>query len=52
MLVSEGMNHDNQTFRQVSGIFEGQNGPTMIVFERPVSQWDQAEVDNFLASIK
>lgn len=51
LVVSEGINHDGQPYRQVSGVFEGQGGQALVVFERPVSSWDQAEVDEFLASI-
>jgi hypothetical protein len=35
----------------VSAIFQGKDGQALVVFERPASSWDQAEVDSFLASI-
>ena len=47
LLVSEGVNSDGDAFRQVSGMFQGKGGQALVVFERPVSNWDQAEVDTF-----
>jgi hypothetical protein len=52
LVVSEGMNHDSQPFRQITAIFPGDGGQAMVVFERPADQWDQAEVDTFIASIR
>jgi hypothetical protein len=51
LVVSEGVNHEGQAFRQVTGVFQGRGGQAMVVFERPVDQWDQTEVDEFIASI-
>lgn len=51
LVVSEGTNRDGQTFRQVSGMFQGKGGKALVIFEAPVSSWDQAVVDKFLASI-
>jgi hypothetical protein len=52
LVVSEGVNHAGQSFRQISGMFQGQGGQALVVFERPPESWDQAEVDEFLASIR
>lgn len=51
LVVSEGVNSDGGAYRTVSSMFQGRGGQTMVVFERPVDSWDQAEVDDFLASI-
>ncbi len=51
LVVSEGTNSDEQPFREVSGLFQGKGGQAMVVYEAPLSRWDQAEVDAFLASI-
>lgn len=51
LVISEGVNHDGQSYRQVSGMFQGKGGQALVVFERPVASWDQAEVDAFIASI-
>lgn len=52
LVISEGANHDGQSYRQVSGTFQGKGGQAMVVFEAPVEAWDQATVDAFLASIR
>jgi hypothetical protein len=52
LVVSEGVNHDGQAFRQVTGIFQGNGGQALVVFERPASAWDPVEVEAFLASIR
>lgn len=51
LVISEGTNSDQQPFREVSAIFEGKGGQTLVVYEAPISRWDQAEVDAFLTSI-
>lgn len=52
LVVSEGNNHEGQSYRQVSGVFRGKGGQAMVVFEAPVEAWDQAMVDAFLDSIQ
>lgn len=52
LVVSEGINSEGQAFRQASAVFQGKNGQALVVFERPVNSWDQAEVDAFVASIR
>jgi hypothetical protein len=52
LVISEGDNHEGQSYRQVSGVFQGKGGQAMVVFEAPVGAWDQATVDAFLTSIR
>ena len=52
LIVSEGINSQGQAFRQVSAVFQGNGGQALVVFERPATNWDQAEIDTFLASIR
>jgi uncharacterized membrane protein len=52
LVVSEGNNHEGQSYRQVSGVFQGKGGQALVVFEAPVEAWDQATVDAFLGSIR
>ena len=52
LVTSEGLNHDKQPFRQVSAMFQGRGGQALVVFSAPVVAWDQAVVDEFLASIQ
>ena len=52
LVISEGTNHDGEGYRQVSGLFDGNGGPAAVIISMPVSSWDQASVDTFLASIR
>lgn len=52
VVIGEGTNSDGQTYRTASAVFQGKGGQALVVFERPTSSWDQAEVDAFLASIR
>jgi hypothetical protein len=51
LLLTEGVNSAGQTYRQASSIFNGKGGQALVVFERPVSSWDQGELEGFIASI-
>lgn len=51
LLVSEGTNSNGDSFREVTGLFDGNGGQVLVVYETPIQSWDQAEVDAFLASI-
>ena len=52
VVISEGTNSDGLAYRVASAVFQGKGGQALVVFERPTSSWDQAEVDAFLASIR
>ncbi len=52
LLISEGTNRDGQLYRTMTGVFQGKSGPTLLSVESPVSTWNQAEVDAFIASIR
>ncbi len=52
LLISEGTNHDGQLYRTMTGVFQSKSGPTLLSIESPVSTWNQAEVDAFIASIR
>ncbi len=51
LLVSEGTNSDRQPFRSLTGAFQGKAGVALLSVEAPVSSWNQAAVDQFIASI-
>ena len=51
LIVSEGVNSENVSYRQISVAFEGKGGPALLLFSESVEAWDQAAVDEFLASI-
>jgi hypothetical protein len=52
VIVGEGINSENQTYRGVLILFEGRSGPAMVNISSPVGQWDWDMVDEFLASIQ
>ncbi len=52
LVIGEGVNSAGQAYRTMSGTFQGRGGPAFVGVEQPVSRWNQAEVDAFLASIR
>ncbi len=52
LVLSEGINSDDQPFREATAMFQGRGGQTLVVYETPTSSWNQADVDAFLASIR
>lgn len=50
--ISEGTDADGRNVRQVSGLFRGRSGPTLLMIFGPVQSWDQAAVESFLASLE
>lgn len=51
-VIAEGVNSDNQTYRQMLGLFEGKGGLTLLAISEPVTRWDQATVESFITSIR
>ncbi len=51
LVVQEGTNSDGEPYRSLTGIFRGKGGPALLSVEAPISGWNQAEVEAFLASI-
>jgi hypothetical protein len=49
--LSEGVNSEGGDYRSMAGVWEGPNGQVLIYIEEPVSRWNQAEIDAFIASI-
>jgi hypothetical protein len=52
LTIREGTNADGEAMRQITGIFQGKNGPTILMVMGEMGAWDQAAVDQFLASIR
>ncbi|WP_141509013.1 hypothetical protein [Candidatus Chloroploca asiatica] len=52
LILSEGAKWDNERVRQVTAVFQGKEGPTLLTLLEPVSQWDEAAVESFLSSIR
>lgn len=52
VVISDGVNHDGNTYRQVTVAFQGKGGPALLVLSEPSESWDQSAVDALLASIR
>lgn len=52
VVISEGVNHDGKTYRQVTVAFQGKGGPALLVLSEPSESWDPSTVDSLLASIQ
>lgn len=52
LLISEGTNGDGDPYREATAVFDGKGGPALVVIEEPISTWDDAKVEQFIASIK
>jgi hypothetical protein len=51
-VISDGVNSENETYRQIMVVFQGKGGPALLVYSVPVDNWDQETVTNLLASIQ
>lgn len=51
-VISDGVNSENETYRQIMVVFQGKGGPALLVYSVPVDNWDQESVMNLLASIR
>lgn len=51
LTISEGTDSNGRSVRQVTGVFQGRGGPTLLMIMGPIDGWDQAAVDSFLASL-
>jgi hypothetical protein len=52
LVISEGTNSDGDAYRQVTAAFQGKGGPALLVLEEPVDRWDEARVDQLIASFQ
>ncbi len=52
VLVGEGINSQEQPYREVTALFQGRGGPALVSISSPASQWDWEQVDLFLASVE
>jgi hypothetical protein len=50
--ISEGVNSDGGDYRSMAGVWNSPHGQVMIYIEEPVTRWNQAEIDAFVASIR
>jgi hypothetical protein len=52
LVISEGTNSDGDPYRQVTAAFQGKGGPALLVMSEPTSRWDDARVNQLIASIQ
>jgi hypothetical protein len=52
LVISEGVNHENVTYRQATVAFQGKGGPAMLVFSDSLENWDLEAIETFLGSIQ
>ena len=50
--ISEGTDGDGNTFRQMVTLFEGKSGPALLVMVAQISEWDQAQFEDFIGSLR
>ena len=52
LVVSEGTNSEGSAYREVNALFQGKGGQAIVNLSAPIQSWDDAVVDQFLASIQ
>ena len=52
LVISDGVNHEGESYRQGMVAFQGKGGPALLVISESLDLWDQSAVDVFIASIK
>ncbi len=51
LTVREGTTDYGERLRQITGVFPGKGGPTLLMIAGEVSAWDEETVEKFIASI-
>ena len=52
LAVQEGTLQTGQGFREMVGVFDGNNGPAMLMIMGPTDTWDLKVVDQFIRSFR
>lgn len=52
LVMSEGTNSDGAAYRTLTGVFQGKGGLALLSVEAPLSNWNQTQVEAFLASTR
>jgi hypothetical protein len=52
LTISQGTTDSGEQLRQVTGLFQGDGGPAMLIITGQEAAWDQEAADRFIASIK
>ena len=51
LTISDGVNSARVAYRELTVPFQGKGGPALLVMSEPLTRWDRATVNAFLASI-
>jgi hypothetical protein len=52
LVISDGVNHDGDPYRQATVAFQGKGGPALLVLSESLDLWNDETVGDFLASIQ
>jgi hypothetical protein len=52
MTIQEGTTAEGESVRQMTGVFQGKGGPVLLMILGDRENWNQATIDQFLASIR
>lgn len=52
LTISEGTDSEGNDIRQLTGVFQGKGGPTVLMILGSIQTWDQAAIDSFIDSIR
>ena len=51
LVISDGVNHEGNTYRQATVAFQGKGGPALLVLSESMDRWNNEIIDALLASI-
>jgi hypothetical protein len=51
-VTSQATSSGDETYNTMTGVYDGSDGPVFLVISATEHNWDQAEIDRFLASIR
>jgi hypothetical protein len=51
-MIGEGISSDGTSYRSMAGVWDSPRGAILIYVEEPVTRWNQAVIDAFIASIR
>ncbi|QPC81360.1 hypothetical protein G4Y79_16870 [Phototrophicus methaneseepsis] len=51
-MITDRINSEGETYRSLNMVFEGENGTILLVINQPLTQWDDASIEAFIASIR
>lgn len=52
MTTSDRTNGEGIRYRSINLVFEGKQGPALLVINQPLSQWDETTINTFIDSIR